>query len=89
MNFKDELKKFLEENQPEGLASLVIVENPSEDPQTTNVSLYLNGQPIKLVEMIANIILEYSALAEILKASIAAYEELKKEGEEVSDGDTV
>ena len=39
--------------------------------------------------MIANIILEYSALAEILKAAIDYCERLKQEGEEVSDGDTV
>ena len=89
MNFKDNLKKFLEENQPEGLASLVIVETPSKDTQSTNVTISMSGRPIKLVEMIANIILEYSALAEILKAAIDYCERLKQEGEEVSDGDTV
>ena len=89
MNFKDELKKFLEENQPEGLASFLIIETPSDDTQSTNVTVALKGKPIKLVEMTANIILEYSAVAEILKAAIDYCERFKQEGEEVSDGDTV
>lgn len=89
MNFYTELKRLLEEHQREGLASIVLAEMPSEDPQTTNASLAVKGMPSKLIELLAHLMLDHEPFAEIVKQATLYYIELKAQGEGVSDGDTV
>ena len=89
MNFYTELKRLLEEHKREGRASIVLAELPSEDPQTTNASLAVNGMPSKLIELLAHSMLDHEPFAEIVKQATLYYIELKAQGEEVSDGDTV